>query len=491
MNKGVTSAAALASVTERVSACAKCELLSNMMLTALHTNPGSSSVFALHSNLAPSNSAQQDQTNHTPRIDGIAQCAMNKSSSATPPPSTSSSSATPSTSNYQGFTPQLIPMATVPPPHVLINPAGGYTILPSITSLGGADGTTVGSLTSLHPIAGGFAQPSANTVGISTASASPITAIQATYYPSSHHPSPPTPGESRGGGAASAAASSSGGGAGDIYQNCSSPIARQIASETTVTTNTTPVVLQRSHAEHPSPHSRTGQGQSQLMQNGNQTLSSLQAPSESKLSMNSLLIHQQDVSPLRSSRVASNGVLTSSSSDPSLHHSSNSIGGSVEQLLDPSSTSSASYDSGRLSHNGSRRSSHNNATTMHLSGAPIEIKREPDDSPGVLQSCSRRHSDSSNSAAVVVEGSSTAASTSLGSTTAMSSKSSPYPVSALIDVPMITPLNRSSRTSSLSSSLSSFRFGGSLSQLWASQISGKISNMKSTGYVNKSVLINN
>lgn len=57
-----------------------------------------------------------------------------------------------------------------------------------------------------------------------------------------------------------------------------------------------------------------------------------------------------------------------------------------------------------------------------------------------------------------------------------------YPINALIDVP--GSLNRGSRTSSLSSSLSSFRFGGSLSQLWAtslSSLSNKVNSMKSTG----------
>ena len=70
------------------------------------------------------------------------------------------------------------------------------------------------------------------------------------------------------------------------------------------------------------------------------------------------------------------------------------------------------------------------------------------------------------------------------STAGASSSSKGYQIGALIDIPpMAAPLNRASRTSSLSSSLSSFRFGGSLSQLWASQISlsGKINNMKSTG----------
>ena len=56
----------------------------------------------------------------------------------------------------------------------------------------------------------------------------------------------------------------------------------------------------------------------------------------------------------------------------------------------------------------------------------------------------------------------------------------PYPINALIDVP--ASLSRGSRTSSLSSSISSFRFGGSLNKLWASQLSlsNKV-NMKSTG----------
>lgn len=57
-----------------------------------------------------------------------------------------------------------------------------------------------------------------------------------------------------------------------------------------------------------------------------------------------------------------------------------------------------------------------------------------------------------------------------------------YPINALIDVP--GSLNRGSRTSSLNSSLSSIRFGGSLSQLWATSLSSlnnKVNGMKSTG----------
>ena len=436
-----------------------------MMLTALQTNPGSSSVFALHSSPTP-RSAQQDQTNRAHLDDLAAQCGMNKS-----PPTPSSSSSSTTTANYQGLTPQLIPMATVPPPHVLIGPSGGYTILPSITSLSGTD-ATFGNLASVHPIAAGtgFMQASANTVGVSGATTSgPITAIQATYYPTGHHPSPPTPGESR---------TSRGGGGGEMYQSNPSPTAvRQLTAAAASTASSSNSI----HAEHsPHSHSRTGGGQTRLMQNGNQTATASQNPSDTKPIMNSLLLQQhlqqqlqqQASSSLRLSRSASNGVLTSSSSDPSLHHSSGSNSNiSGERLLDPAAISGGSTGSG------SRRASHN--AIMHLSGgAPIEIKREPEEGPSVLQNCGRRHSDSSSNADAV-----SAATNASTAAAASSSKNSPYPVSALIDVPMITPLNRSSRTSSLSSSLSSFRFGGSLSQLWASQISlsGKISNMKSTG----------
>ena len=56
----------------------------------------------------------------------------------------------------------------------------------------------------------------------------------------------------------------------------------------------------------------------------------------------------------------------------------------------------------------------------------------------------------------------------------------PYPINALIDAP--ASLGRGSRTSSLSSSISSFRFGGSLNKIWASQLSlSNRVNMKSTG----------
>lgn len=502
---------------------------SNMMLTALQTNPGSSSVFALHSSPTPS-SAQQDQTNRAHLDNLAAQCGgMNKSS-----PSPPSSSTSTTTINYQGLTPHLIPMATVPPSQLLIgSSAGGYTILPSITSLSGTEATTFGNLASLHPIAAagaGFTQASTT--------AAPITAIQATYYPTGHHPSPPTPvaaGGEQGRGTS--------GGRAEMYRSNSSPGA-QLATSTATSPDS---IHHHSERHSPHSHSRTGGGHAQILQNGNQTtaptVSVSQNPSDTKPIMDSLLLLQQQQqqllsqqqqqqvarSPLRASRVASNGILTSSSSDPSLHHSSSLNNGSSSNInddgarsserlggmLDPASLSSTSTSSSSGSSStggggsGLRRSSHN--AIMHLSsrvvggGAPIEIKREPEDSSSassaaggassvVVQSCSghghsggRRHSDSSSSkdaiSAMANNISVSSAGASGAGVSSSSSKSSPYPVSALIDVPMITPLNRSSRTSSLSSSLSSFRFGGSLSQLWASQISlsGKISNMKSTG----------
>ena len=454
-----------------------------MMLTALQTNPGSS-VFALHSNSAP-NSAQQDRSNQT-HVNGIAQCAMNKSST-TPPPSSSSSSPS-STNNCQGLTPQFIPMAPIPQPQVLIGPGGSYTILPSITSLSGADTTAFGNLTSLHPITGGFSHVPTNTAGVSSTSGTPITAVQAAYYPNGHRPTAPS---AREGGA-----STSGGrrGGREMYRNSSSPVARQFATPTVTTTpspsSAAAIIVQRPRSlqtEH-STHSGT---QSRLMQNGNRTSipDSHSPSSDTKPNMSSLLVQQQSRSPLHPSGVfpPDSGPLTSSSSDPSLHHSS---GGSNEsssvgdRLLDPSPTPAAGkYENSVLPHGGSRRSSHTAMELGQTGVLPVEIKREPEDTPPAIQSCSRRHSDSSNGTAADASNM-TNVSLSSGAT-AGGSKNSPYPVSALIDVPIITPLNRSSRTSSLSSSLSSFRFGGSLSQLWASQISlsaaSKISNMKSTG----------
>ena len=95
---------------------------------------------------------------------------------------------------------------------------------------------------------------------------------------------------------------------------------------------------------------------------------------------------------------------------------------------------------------------------------PTDIKHEPATSEDSFPSCTRP-----KSADAIADES-----------LAFSSGKNPYPINALIDAP--TSLSHTSRTSSLSSSISSFRFGGSLNKLWASQLSlsNKV-NMKSTG----------
>lgn len=103
-------------------------------------------------------------------------------------------------------------------------------------------------------------------------------------------------------------------------------------------------------------------------------------------------------------------------------------------------------------------------STLSSRENPPHIKREPMATEDSFPSCDRPKS----ADAVTEEGS------------AFQSSNNPYPINALIDAP--TSLGRGSRTSSLSSSISSFRFGGSLNKLWASHLSlsSKV-NMKSTG----------
>lgn len=265
-------------------------------------------------------------------------------------------------------TPQLVPMTAMPPPHFLINPGTGYTLVPSVTPLNGKE--TFGSITSLHPM-GQFA-------GITR----PVTAIP--YYQ--------TPV--------------------DLYQPSSSPQRQQPEQTHTRTHPTSPpsVIV------------------SDLAANG-------KGSPESKPDISSGSDSSTSGSP-------GNGTLT------------DSFSGSCEEVntvtMVGSSPTTIRTATGTMAREAERR---------------VDIKQEPMVTEDVvLSNCTRRNSDSN------VEDMSSAAKNS-------------YPISALIDVP--TSLTRSSRTSSLSSSLSSFRFGGSLSHLWASQLSlsGKLPNMKSTGYV--------
>ena len=104
-------------------------------------------------------------------------------------------------------------------------------------------------------------------------------------------------------------------------------------------------------------------------------------------------------------------------------------------------------------------------------GALVEDSSSVKMEPARDKLCQHRHRHSSSSRKKSLDASSSKSEES----------KNPYSLNALIDVP--ASLAGNSRTSSLSSSLSSFRFGGSLNQLWASQLSlsAKMPNMKSTG----------
>lgn len=163
---------------------------------------------------------------------------------------------------------------------------------------------------------------------------------------------------------------------------------------------------------------------------------------------------------------------------PTLHVSGTTGSGSPESRMDASSvsdganngspgtvTESVSGSCEELNKGGGSPTKTVRALTgeREVRERSVDIKRESMVTEDVvLPNCTRRNSDSN-----VEEASSSVA-------------KNCYPINALIDVP--TSLTRSSRTSSLSSSLSSFRFGGSLSQRWASQLSlSKLPNIKSTG----------
>jgi len=141
-----------------------------------------------------------------------------------------------------------------------------------------------------------------------------------------------------------------------------------------------------------------------------------------------------------------------------------------KRLPHPDMDVSASYSRSRVARQATRFSP--TALSAALAGESalqgcVRVKREPEDvavpSSNLLHSA-RRNSDSNLEESV-------------------SSASKSYQISALIDVPpMVSALNRASRTSSLSSSISSIRFGGSLNQLWPPTLSvGKVNDMKSTG----------
>ena len=399
-----------------------------MMLTAIQTNTNRS-VFAHNHNPAQNSTPQQDCD---PQNRG--RCGMDKNTTL----SSSNSTSNPS------LTPQLVPMAAMPPPQILIGPGGSYTILPSLAPINGLQlGCGEGTFGNLSLQSAGGLSSMGGTL------TRPITAVQATCFGPSNL--------STGVAACRESGVSSFHTSGQTTtQQATSPQFQQ--QQVVGLTPTVPHVMVRSHS--------TPKPESLLLQNGNQTATTvdssgvllLQRSPESKPNISAL---QQLGSPLRTDGMASNGILTSSSSDPALHTSSTNSTHGDEFILSGRRRSSAEFSP--------RVMQQQISDTIDTTDTPIKIKREPlsDDLP--RQSCARRNSSSN-----LEESSSRPGSSAI---------KNPYPISALIDVPVITPLNRSSRTSSLSSSLSSFRFGGSLNQLWASQLSlsGKMPNMKSTG----------
>ena len=250
--------------------------------------------------------------------------------------------------------PHLVPMAAVPPPHFLISPGGGYTLLPSVTPINGCD-TTFGGIASLHPL------------GQFTGNPRPFSA----YYA-------------------------------DLQQQTSQATGTSVISG---------------------------------VQNGGSN------PQERK--------------PIIAGPLSTSVTTSSNSTGPTvIAGPSRSPGHSTDPPI--STTSATTIPTTPEDPDLGMDTSLSDIEREEKD--TVEIKREPatDDS---LQSCARRNSDSRVDESGALK--------------------NPYPISALIDIP--TSLTRSSRTSSLSSSLSSFRFGGSMSTLWASQLSGKIPNMKSTG----------
>lgn len=132
----------------------------SMMLTALQSNPAPSVFTRVHNPTSPPSAVDTDCEPSTLRHS----VQMDKTSTA------------PSPAGHQGVTPQMIPIAMVPPPHIVIGPGGSYTIVPSLSS--SSEGV-IGSLSSLQP----FGQFTAAGNG------KPYV-IPAAYY--GHHETPPT-----------------------------------------------------------------------------------------------------------------------------------------------------------------------------------------------------------------------------------------------------------------------------------------------------------
>lgn len=372
---------------------------------------------------------------------------------------------------------QLIPMTAMHQPFIVGAGGTGYTLFPSIQQLGslsaaGNDGTPMLGIQPLGTMSS-LQRPGGTTM-------QPLTALPSGYYGRVQSETPPTPMGIQHPIRQLTAAS------------LSSPPTQLSGGRDSTPPTSTPR-LPPPHHPHTLLVSGTRNG---VIMNGNQTPNNLESKHNlSVINPEPIMISREQASILSSppssspssqlrpdgSQLHPDGSLdkNTSSSDPDICRRT-----SLEGLSDAEARGrrrqshdahlSNSYSRSRAS----RHVSHSNVDALSSPSSSearlptdILVKQEPLGEEGSSiphHQTARRNSDSNLEETMT--------------TTGASSKS--YQISALIDIPpMAPPLNRASRTSSLSSSLSSFRFGGSLSQLWASQISlsGKINNMKSTG----------
>lgn len=371
---------------------------------------------------------------------------------------TTGSGATAAAGNQNQRVPaQIIPITAMHQPFLVGAGVGGYTLVPSIQHLGGGGGSggdaqllgiqPMGTLSAL-PRPGAMIQPSA--------------AIPASYY-SRIHQSEGTPIM----------------GFQQLTQqlvatNLSLPSLSPPSALLTSNTGSSspPTTSSRQPPPPPPPHtlliSGTGNG---VILNGSQSSSLESKPT--------LVMAAQRESSVIVGEGVSRPMLSSSSSPSSASQKSRED--DICHRKDVSSGTNAQGAGGR------RRSSHNKHLTYSRSRATRHASRSSSNSPPssvdarLSEDAVKRDRQGDDSASIHCHhGTTTATRRNSDSNLDETAASKSYQINTLIDIPpMAPPLNRASRTSSLSSSLSSFRFGGSLSQLWS--LSEKINNMKSTG----------
>lgn len=442
-----------------------------MMLTAIPANPNYS-LFAHNCPPPTSSSTSQPaspETDPLPPQSSTHIVGGGMDGKATPG---GSSGMTQPHANSQNQTPQVIPMSAIQQPFLVGTGGGGYALWPSIQQLGNHDGQLLG----IQPLSALSTLPRTGTT------VQPLAAIPSGYYGRIQA----EPGATMG------------------FQQ--QPIQLASLSPPTPLSATGAASPTSSRLPQPPPPSHnllvSGTGSGVVMNCGKRGMEAKQAGLQVDQQSSVIVEGKMSsvLSPPSSSSSSSPAAhlphqKANSTSDPDICHRATTEGssGGLKDTVEDQSKRRSSHDAAHLTYSRSRAVRHTTRSStssppptsatsdLRLHPQDVMVKLEPssaaDDSAllphhhhhhhtATTSTHARRNSDSNLEE------------------TAASSSSKSYQISALIDIPpMAAPLNRASRTSSLSSSLSSFRFGGSLSQLWASQISlsGKINNMKSTG----------